>query len=401
MSEVKKDQHYVWQYYMYAWADVKRVKVLNVNEDRVFYSHSERVFQEKFFYKGNNISKSAFDNLKTYLKYFGGRSGEKKDVYAVISDIDLHIIELTILFDLKEYVLDKSNFKLQDVVIKKNAENSDKAKQTINEKIMGPLILELIKEKLQRSSSIKMNSIVESYEQIDAAFYKGVKSLNSFLNHLIEIECTEPNFMNVLDEYIEQINLDLLENLYDQYEQLSIEFIDELRSRKFNFFSNPVKKVEFMNFISMQLGRTKKTISSYKNDVIPSMDKLGRPLNSNEESLIKDLSDLSPYLYFFQSKYLVPFLDVFFNTLVIKYSDGSQDFITSDQPVVPIKSSEGLDNFEIYYPISPQIAVTLKHTNSQGITLEEDVLTETEIIHLNNRVREECKTYVILNNCKR
>ncbi len=109
-----------------------------------------------------------------------------------------------------------------------------------------------------------MNSIVESYEQIDAAFYKGVKSLNSFLNHLIEIECTEPNFMNVLDEYIEQINLDLLENLYDQYEQLSIEFIDELRSRKFNFFSNPVKKVEFMNFISMQLGRTKKTISSYK-----------------------------------------------------------------------------------------------------------------------------------------
>ena len=53
----------------------------------------------------------------------------------------------------------------------------------------------------------------------------------------------------------------------------------------------------------------------------------------------------------------------------------------------------------IYYPVSPNISIILKHTETKEPKVEEDILTEKEINKWNNLVHNECKTYVILNNC--
>lgn len=395
MDQIKKNQHYVWQYYLKAWADVKRVTVINVDTKKEFPANTERICQESFFYEGKNLSKSAFDNMKNLLVNFAKRTKKEEDVCAVLSDIDLHIIDLTILLDLKEHILSKEFFQISDIINKEYVYDYVESELTINEKNCGPLLTKIIAEKYNQNSIIKNRSIIESFESIDISFNQAIISLDRFTRHLIDSNCPSSDVVKFLDEYIKRLNKDLIENLHDKYEQFSIKYLDELRLGTAKFFDDQQSKIEFINFLSLQLGRTKKTFDSFQNNVIPSMNNFGRELNESETELLTNIAELKPYYYFFQSRYLTPYLDKFLNKLIVLFSDGSLDFITSDQPVVPINTESALKDFQIYYPISPKIAILLSHTDTIKPIVEQDILTDVEIYNWNLLMEKQCKTYIV------
>ena len=399
-KQTVRSQHYVWQHYLRSWTNNEnnRVKVYDYIEKKEFFTNTENILQESFFYSSNNLSKSSFDNMIKLLTNFVKDTKKEEDVYAVLSTIDLHIGNILTLLELKEMILQKSEFCITDILGEGYYKDREKMVYSPEIDNYGSLIKKLIFEKTEQMKIMINKSIAESCPVIICSYQKDIETIINFMNLLKESDCNSNETLEFLNKHIELINKDLVEKLHSQYEKMALEYLTSLNNRSAAFFKNDQEKLFFISFICIQLGRTKKVFTKFDNNVIQSFNTIGKELNSKEKEFIDDIVDLKPYYYFLQSKFLSPYLDKFFNKLTFLYSDGSLEFVTGDQPVVPIRSDKDTNNFKIYYPISPRISIVLSHSDSNELIIDDDILTDIEIEKFNEMVERECQRYVIKKN---
>jgi hypothetical protein len=145
----------------------------------------------------------------------------------------------------------------------------------------------------------------------------------------------------------------LEEELHSDIESQSIKFISDIRSEDASFWDNADSKLNFLQFVSLQMVRTKKMQNN-----IYSLIEMKMPEHQNLKKLwgaMRHMISMNlAHATFSKTEY----------GLRLLLNDSNVPFITSDQPVVNTFSeglalSERPEKFEMYYPLSPKKAILI------------------------------------------
>ncbi len=177
-------------------------------------------------------------------------------------------------------------------------------------------------------------------------------------------------------------NLDILvnnleEDIHSDVENRSFQYIEQLRAECCYFWADKTERLNFLQFISLQMLRTKGIQDKIKSMTLEKMP-------DHSDSLMKIWNPLRHIMSLNIALNL--FNKGFDITLIL--NDSKTRFVTSDQPVVNLFAT-GLErftvpeNFEVYYPVSPTKGVLIHKTlgNSESKVL---IISETEV-HTYNR----------------
>lgn len=175
---------------------------------------------------------------------------------------------------------------------------------------------------------------------------------------------------NSSDNYLNKCGI---EDLHGIVESNFIPVLDKLHELDMSFLNNEEEKNTFSFFIGCQYSRTNRIRNNYMTSKMPIPD------NVNRENLAKVLSllfaDIIGNWVYSNSKFC------------LIRNESKLNFITGDQPIINLKDTGNPDvaptEFELFYPITPTIAILLKRENSEQITIKDD----TEIIKYNKLIR--------------
>ena len=205
---------------------------------------------------------------------------------------------------------------------------------------------------------------------------------------LLEMFCRPYKELALVDELIgllggvrvdelEEVKLDidvtlnnLEEELHGSVEGRSTKFIEAARIGQIDFWTDPMEKQKFIHFLSLQMMRTRKVQEDLS--ALIAMNLPNQPGGSNVWGVMKHIIAINI------SRGI--FLDESYGLRVI-YNRSSLPFITSDQPVVNVHG-HGLalektpDEFEVYYPISPVMALTMGKFPSGRVDFDEAEVKE-------------------------
>lgn len=159
---------------------------------------------------------------------------------------------------------------------------------------------------------------------------------------------------------LEEIRLDidvtlnnLEEELHGSVEGRSTKFIESARIGLIDFWMDPMEKQSFIHFLSLQMMRTRKVQEELSYLI---------SINLPDQTGVSNVWGVMKHILAINISRGI-FLDVNYGLRVI-HNETNLPFITSDQPVVNIYG-RGLDRakipdkFEVYYPISPAMALTM------------------------------------------
>lgn len=203
------------------------------------------------------------------------------------------------------------------------------------------------------------------YERLFSLFrlVDQVENLDSEGNH-VGIENLKQHYANNLEEEIQS-----------EIESQGNPCLTKLLSGDASFFENDENAAHFLNYLCMQYCRTKKNHDALVSGVT----------GINREQIIKCInlirivfsSKLATNLYVNRANY----------KLVIAKNVSDTPFITSDQPVVNFldtktEQSMQTEEFGLYYPLSPELAVFLVEKNFFG-SVAEMSFDNTSVVEFN------------------
>lgn len=225
----------------------------------------------------------------------------------------------------------------------------------------------------QQSYFYKVNSLTEQdisfvrdmfLSDVDDAACLIYERLFSLFRHVAQVENLELDSSNSGIEKLKQHYANNLEEeIQSEIESQGDPCLAQLLSGDARFFENDKSVAHFLNYLCMQYLRTKKHHDALVSGVT----------GNNREQIIKCAnlirivfsSRLAASLYVNRANY----------KLVIVKNISDIPFITSDQPVVnflDIKTdkSQQTEEFGLYYPLSPKLAVFLVEKEIFGSVLE-------------------------------
>lgn len=273
-ENMKHKQHYVWRYYLSAWAVEDLIWCKRSN--KYYQSNIKDVAQQRDFYKIHKLGRIEIALLNEYINKF--------QVSEDLKDTHRKIVEL---FSLPH-----------------------SAQETI-----------------------------KLFSEINGATEEG----NALAKKTFDV------MINNLEE-----------ELHADIESKSIEYLEDLKSETFEFWHNPSSRLNFLQFISLQLLRTIKIQQNISEMTIEKMPE-------HSDSLMKIWNPLRHMLAtniasnIFNSRFEI--------TLIL--NETSTRFITSDQPAFNLLGT-GLGRFDIpdeyavYYPITPSKAILIDKGNGRS-----------------------------------
>ena len=153
--------------------------------------------------------------------------------------------------------------------------------------------------------------------------------------------------MRVIDELI----INIVEDHHEAIENALRPFVDQLLGGNTNFFSEPKKAADFLYFVSIQYFRTVQIREAFISRInYPNVDLRRVWLVLSHIFAV----NMGHSLYIDRAAFCLQVLK----------NDSNVPFITGDQPLVnllsnPSKGAPPPSEFELYYPLSPRIAVVL------------------------------------------
>lgn len=253
-----KNQHYVWQHYLSAWAAEGSFCCYRQKDKHLFPTQPKSVASETYFYQATKLT----DGDLKWLDDFIGRANDER------------LRELN-----RDYVkLNQLSFRLR--------------------------------EKL---------SALELHPDARAQIEK-------------ELLWAEKNLGEKYHNGIENKNLDLLE------------FI---RSKDDAFYMDTARCGDFLYFISHQYFRTAKMRRSMSQIAEYEQGHDSRRTAGILNHILA--TNVSMELFRKRRQYRIRFID----------NDTAVPYITGDQPIINMQSINGTDDIELYYPLSPRLALIL------------------------------------------
>jgi len=178
----------------------------------------------------------------------------------------------------------------------------------------------------------------------------------------------------MLDEYIHNLE----EDLHTSIENSSVKFLEAILDENLSFYENDDDCMEFMHFICVQYMRT----NNIKQKVIV----------ATQQSKLIDIKDIWNVLthIFATSMGWSLFSDRNSFRLVLLKNSTEVDFITGDQPIINThvtrtKKFEPITELELYYPVSPKLAILM--TKNDSLARGEKVeLSVSEVEKYNDQI---------------
>lgn len=193
-----------------------------------------------------------------------------------------------------------------------------------------------------------------------------------------------------LEKYVDVSINNIEENYLSEIEGESTKWLESLKKKNADFYysfdtsekeddSFDDEMFHFLYFLCVQMFRTNATKERWISGFLPSLD---NPQLSNL-NVSKDrinLENLAPHFLWEIQNLLAYSLRKNKAHLTILINETNIPFVTTDQPVINLKADYSKLNSEtkeliLYYPISPEIAITVNDSNTQNTML----LSEEEV----------------------
>ncbi|PLS17658.1 hypothetical protein CVD28_11565 [Bacillus sp. M6-12] len=179
------------------------------------------------------------------------------------------------------------------------------------------------------------------------------------------------------EEKLDVIMNNLVEDVHCQIEETALPYLDSLKSGNIDFLKSSHAKFEFMFFLCLQYVRT----SMMKNNILKSFAAGPLPVSPSQ------IENVWSVLYFILATNLAMTLSTSRTLRVVMLKNiSSLPFITGDQPIintlVDYSVYEEAKEFELYYPISPELALLISNNTNQSII----EVKEEEVTKYNNLI---------------
>lgn len=186
----------------------------------------------------------------------------------------------------------------------------------------------------------------------------------------------------------------LVEDFHSRIEDENLPHLDSLKNGNVDFLSGKIEKHEFMFFLCLQYFRT----NMIRNNVLRSFASGSRSISP---SLIQNVWSV---LYFILATNLAYSLssDDSYRALILK-NTSPLPFITGDQPVINTRTDysnyEQATDLELYYPISPSLALLITDSNHGGDSHQTTVqIQENEVAQYNKLIFDVSDEQIYANN---
>lgn len=340
MSNIKNKQHYVFQAYLKNWCNEDdKLWVCNKKERRIFSSGTNNILNKRRFYQLRNLN----EDERKFIEY------------------------------LMEYL------------------------------------------KVDHTTKVEMRRHIELYltpyefkHMVDMA-----KTINSMPdNHPLyqELQLDFDNLYKILEEGIVNTG----EDVYSDFEASGMECIRRIMEGDFQFYypstdnCNDVaflnagiydKRDEFIVFLFIQYFRTvrmRKVCQKNIHDMINEIKYKKITVNFLLENI--DEKNLVPHLSLLLQSLCT---DAFINRnahLTVLKNFTTENFFTSDQPIINLKSKDNgsmPDEFVLYYPLSPKIAIIV---NDNNVVNEIAIIDKNVIRKYNDKLIKEAYDYIVSSN---
>lgn len=209
------------------------------------------------------------------------------------------------------------------------------------------------------------------------------KFLMQYLNGL-EWRFMAQKVLNLKDS--EKSNIQLGEDLMNEDEQSFIKFLDSLKDNNVAFCVSNENIYKFYSLVLMQYFRTKRMYDDLKRGID---ELICEELNTESNEILNVQNIITPFrqiMSYNAAHYLITTKS---KTILLK-NNTSQEFITSDQPVLNTYVDYSIlnrhtDKFELYYPITPNIAILISNNNKYN-KVSEMYLNIDEVDYYNKKI---------------
>ena len=162
----------------------------------------------------------------------------------------------------------------------------------------------------------------------------------------------------------EKSNIQLGEDLMDEDEQDFIKFLDSLKDNNVAFCINNENIYKFYSLILMQYFRTKRMYNDLKKGMA---ELICEELKTERNELLNVQNLITPFRQIMSYNVANYLIKTQSKTILLK-NNTPQEFITSDQPVLNTYVDYSIlnrhtDKFELYYPITPNIAILISNND--------------------------------------
>ncbi|WP_181157272.1 DUF4238 domain-containing protein [Pseudomonas poae] len=169
-------------------------------------------------------------------------------------------------------------------------------------------------------------------------------------------------------EELEALRIQFEENMMTKIETSAIENLSKLQQRDSSFFLINEHRASFSHFLMIQLLRTKRMSHALKNSLKSILDKRGL-----------GIENIWPPYKFINAAHmaLTVYAEPKYKISLIR-NTSNIEFITGDQPIFNIHAVESTDQppekTDLFYPISPSLAIILGKENHAKQATEIDVI---------------------------
>jgi hypothetical protein len=296
VSSVPKNQHYVWRYYLEAWAATGTFCCYRQNDKNLFVTQPKAIASETYFYEAYELTVPD----EQFLESFISKASDQR-----LRELNRNFI-----------LMFQKTFKLRRYLLHVNLHEDEKAKAE------GELRL------------------VE-------------KTLGERYHNGIENTCQD--------------------------------ILDSLRQENDGFYHDAIRCGHFLYFLCNQYFRTVKMRRAITGVPRPVPGHDPRRTNSIECHIYA--MNLSDGLFRERNAYQIVFLK----------NDANIPFITGDQPIINLLDPAATDDVELYYPLSPTLAILLTK-DTRKLQDQRRRITQLEVENYNHTIYRESEDQVYSND---
>lgn len=230
---------------------------------------------------------------------------------------------------------------------------------------------------ISRATDIRLRELNREYVEMTQLTFKLRERLKS--TDLL------PEVRTALEEELRWVERNLGERYHSGIENKCQDILDSLRSGDDTFYKNELSCVDFFYFLSLQYFRTAKMRDGLRN--IPSYIPGHDPRRTANILNHIHATNVGAGLFRERNAYRI----VFFK------NDTSIPFITGDQPVLNMLDPKTTDDVELYYPLSPKLALILTKDTARFPDRERSV-TAFEVERYNYAIYSESEDQIYSND---
>ena len=269
--------------------------------------------------------------------------------------------------------------------------------------------------KVNKTTKVEMRRHIELYltpykfkHMVDMAKMINPVPVNHPLNQ--ELQLDFDNLYKILEEGIVNTG----EDIYSDFEASGMEYIRRIMEGDLQFYYPSIdncnditfqngriyeKRDEFIVFLFIQYFRTvrmRKVCQKNIHDMINEIKYKKITVNFLLENI--DEKNLVPHLSLLLQSLCT---DAFINRnahLTVLKNFTTENFFTSDQPIINLKSKDNgsmPDEFVLYYPLSPKIAIIV---NDNNVVNEIAIIDKNVIRKYNDKLIKEAYEYIVSSN---